>query len=70
MNIKDYLSSLAPQEREAFAERLRTSVAYLALLKGGHRRVSHENAPVYVEASGGKLTLDELRPYTQAQQVA
>lgn len=83
MNIKDYLHGLTPQEREGFAIRLRalgalgaeggelrTSIAYLALLKGGHRKPPPGNCRLYVEASNGVLTLEELRPDVFGKQVA
>lgn len=60
MNITEFLTELTPLEREAFARKVDTSVGYLSLLKGKYRRLSADNARKYIEASGGKLTFEEL----------
>jgi DNA-binding transcriptional regulator YdaS (Cro superfamily) len=70
MNIKDYLNTLTPDEREAFAVRAGTTDAYLQQLKGGHSKPSTKLCHKLVAASNGALTLEELRPDVWVQQVA
>lgn len=62
MNLKDFLRTLAPDEREAFAEAANTSVAYLYQLAGGHRDASAKMAVKIEKASQGAVTRRELRP--------
>jgi hypothetical protein len=69
MDIKTLLRTLKPAEREAFAVSADTTVAYLYLLAGGHRRASPAMAKRLVEADA-RLTLPELRPDIWTEGVA
>lgn len=62
MKLNDYLSELDVAGREAFATRAGTTTDYLQQLKGGHRQPSVYLCKRFVEASGGILKLEELRP--------
>ncbi len=61
MDMKTLLRTMAPEERKAFAERAGTSIAYLYLIAGGHRRPKPTTARKWVELES-RLTLAELRP--------
>jgi len=62
MELKNYWLGLSPEDRERFVERAGTTISYMPLLTGGHRRPSPELARKMVEASDGGLTLPVLRP--------
>lgn len=62
MNLREYVLALTPEEREEFAARAGTTVNYLPLLMGGHRKPGHELARRLTEASNGVLELSALRP--------
>lgn len=59
--MKTFLKQASPTEREALAEEVGTSVGYLYLLAGDHRRPSPALCHRLVAAQG-KLSLSELRP--------
>ncbi len=60
--LRDWLAKASTEERESLAKEARTSVAYLWQLAGGHRRASLKLAKKLQDASGGKLTIEGLRP--------
>lgn len=60
--IKEWLSSVAEDERSLVAESAGTSVAYLYQLAGGHRKASLELADRLQTATKGKLTISGVRP--------
>lgn len=63
MNIRDFLSTLTPEQREAFATRAGTKASYFPqLMMDDHRKPSVKLARRLVDASDGALTLEELRP--------
>ena len=62
MKFKDYVLSLKPNEREDYARRAGTTIKYLPLLTGGHRKAGPELARRLSEESGGVVPLSEIRP--------
>lgn len=62
MDLKQYLDTLSVVEREDFAKRCGTTVAYLAQLTGGHRLPSPKLARKFVVESGKTISLAKLRP--------
>ena len=62
MKLKDYLEGLTDPERRAFAKACGTTTNYLCQLKIKHRTPSPRLCLRLVRASGGVLTLEELRP--------
>ncbi len=62
MELKDYLTSCDKGQREDFATRCRTTVAYLYQIAGGHRKASHVLAARMADESAGEVTRHELRP--------
>lgn len=68
--MRDYLNSIGQPEREQFASAAGTSVGYLWLLAGKHRQPSPKLARKLQEASGGILTLAELRPDLWGEEAA
>lgn len=61
MDMKTYLQQATPEEREALAVAVKSSVGYFYLIGGGHRRASPSLCKRLVEAEP-KLTLPALRP--------
>jgi hypothetical protein len=61
MDMKTYLRQATPDEREALATEVKSSVGYFYLIAGGHRNPSTGLAKRLVEAEP-KLTLSGLRP--------
>lgn len=61
MDMKTYLQQATPDERDALASTVGSSVGYFYLLGGGHRRASPALCRRLVAAES-KLTLSELRP--------
>lgn len=59
--MKNYLKQAAPCDRKTLADTAGTSVAYLYLIGGGHRRAGPELCKRLVAAEP-KLSLCELRP--------
>lgn len=62
MELRDYWLAMSTEDRQAFVDRAGTTISYMPLLTGGHRRPSPELARKLVEASDGVLTLTALRP--------
>lgn len=68
MKLKDYLDTLTPEERKAFAAQCDTKIGYLSQLTcrvadGAHQRLpSPKKCRLFVAASNGKLRLEDLRP--------
>lgn len=60
MDMKNYLKQATREEREALAIAAKTSVAYLYLIGGRHRRPGTDLCRRLV-AADSKLTLQELR---------
>lgn len=61
MDMKTYLKQASAEERESLARAVESSVGYLYLLGGGHRKASSKLCQKLVAAEP-KLTLGELRP--------
>lgn len=61
MDMATYLRQAAPEEREALAEKAGTSVGYLYLIGGRHRRASARLCKA-LNAADPRLSLAELRP--------
>lgn len=61
MDMKTYLQQATPDERDALAAAVGSSVGYFYLLGGSHRRASPALCRRLVDAES-KLTLSELRP--------
>lgn len=61
MDMKTYLQQAKPDERDALAAAVGSSVGYFYLIGGGHRRASAGLCKRLVGAEP-KLTLTELRP--------
>lgn len=67
MNLKQFIKSFpstaaGKQQLEKFAAEAGTSVGYLRLIAGGHRRASADMAIAIESASGREVTREELRP--------
>jgi DNA-binding transcriptional regulator YdaS (Cro superfamily) len=62
MDMKTFLKNTSPDEREALANRLGTSVAYFWQIAGGHRKPSALLCRRLEAASGGLISAAELRP--------
>ena len=60
MDMKTYLKQASPGERTALAKAVASSVGYLYLIGGSHRRPGPELCKKLVAAEP-KLTLSELR---------
>lgn len=61
MDMKTYLKQATPEQRESLAMAVDSSVGYLYLIGGGHRRASSTLCQKLVSAEK-LLTLAELRP--------
>ncbi|MET3135287.1 hypothetical protein AAKU55_005595 [Oxalobacteraceae bacterium GrIS 1.11] len=61
MDMKTYLKQAAPEQREALAAAVASSVSYLYVIAGGHRKAGPKLCKALVVAEP-KLTLGELRP--------
>lgn len=61
MDMKTYLRQASPEERDALAAQVKSSVGYLYLIGGGHRNAGKNLCKALVVAEP-KLTLHELRP--------
>jgi hypothetical protein len=61
MDMKTYLQQASPEEREALASEVGSSVGYFYLIAGKHRNPSHGLCQRLVTAEP-KLTLSDLRP--------
>lgn len=61
MDMKTYLQQATPEEREALAVKVDSSVGYFYLIAGGHRRPGTDLCKLLV-ANEPKLTLSKLRP--------
>ncbi len=62
MDIRSYLAPLDAAQRANVAAAAGTTVAYLTQLAGGHRKASHKLARRLQEATGGAVTVHDLRP--------
>jgi hypothetical protein len=61
MDMKTYLKQASPDEREALALAVGSSVGYFYLIAGGHRKAGTDLCKALVAAEP-KLTLCGLRP--------
>lgn len=61
MDMKAYLKQAGPEEREALAKKVGSSVAYFYQIAGGHKKAGAQLCKALVEAES-RLTLAELRP--------
>lgn len=61
MDMKTYLKQASPDERQALAAKVESSVAYFYLIGGGHRNAGKDLCKA-LAAAEPKLTLHELRP--------
>lgn len=62
MDLKQYVDSLDPDARDAYARRAGTTLAYLYQLTGGHRAPSPQLAKRLHAESGNRVKLAKLRP--------
>ena len=62
MEIKKYLETLNPAEKQQFAVDCGTSIAYLSQLAHGHRMAGAKAIAAIERASGGVVTYRDLRP--------
>lgn len=62
MGFQSYWQGLKPEEKRQFARRAKTSVGYLALVSGGHRKAGPKLARRLVTASDKRLGLEDIRP--------
>ena len=60
--LKEYLSGLDKAEKESFADRAGTSLAYLYQLSTGHRKSGVGTMVNLEKASNGFLTPSDIRP--------
>ena len=70
MNIKKYMDSLNPAEKQQFAKDCGTSVAYLSQLAHGHRKAGARAIAAIEAASGSVVTHQDLRPDLYPQTAA
>lgn len=70
MNFRAFWQSLTPEQKRQLATEADTSVGYLHLVAGSHRRPGPEMAKRLVAASNGKLSLPVLRPDLWGEQGA
>jgi hypothetical protein len=61
MDMKTFLRQATPMERESLASAVGSSVGYLYLIGGGHRRPGPKLCKALASAEP-RLTLHELRP--------
>lgn len=62
MKLKKYYLALNTEDRQRFVNSVGTSVGYMNLLLCGARKPSPKLSRRLVAASGGELTLEDLRP--------
>lgn len=62
MDIKSFIEPMSADEKAAFAERAKTSVAYLSQLANGHRKAGLKTVHAIEQASNGSVTGHDLRP--------
>ncbi|MEW8178589.1 MAG: YdaS family helix-turn-helix protein [Candidatus Thiodiazotropha endolucinida] len=62
MDIKAFIEPMSADEKAAFAERAKTSVAYLSQLANGHRKAGLKTVHAIEQASNGSVTGHDLRP--------
>ena len=62
MDCRTFLKTSLPEERERVASAAGTTVAYLKQIAGGHSRPSPGLAVRLEEASGRRMTREELLP--------
>ena len=62
MDLRTYLLSLGKPGKAALATACNTSPAYLEQIAGGHRACREALAMAIDRASGGAVTVEELRP--------
>jgi len=62
MDLRDYLRTLEPEQRDRYAEACKTSFAYLQQIAGGHSTPSPKLAKRLSANSGGQVALSKLRP--------
>jgi len=62
MSFKRDWQGLKAEEKRAFARAADTTVGYLSLIAGGHRKAGPKLAERLVAASGNVLQLEDLRP--------
>ena len=62
MNIKSFLDSIPPDEREAFAVRCGTSIGHLRNISYGYRSCAESLAINIERETHGAVRVEELRP--------
>lgn len=62
MKPSEYLKPMSQQERAVFAKGIGTTLGYLNLIRGEHRRLGPSLAKKFVFAAEGKVSLQEARP--------
>jgi DNA-binding transcriptional regulator YdaS (Cro superfamily) len=62
MDIKSYIEPMTADEKLEFADKAKTSVAYISQLIHGHRKAGLKTAHAIELASGGAVTRFDLRP--------
>lgn len=62
MNMKQFLHSVTPEEREKLALAVDSTVDYFWQIAGGHRKPGARICRLLEEHSGGKLKASVLRP--------
>lgn len=58
----EYLKPMSQRERADFAKKIGTTLGYLNLVRGGHRRLGPNLARRFVSAADGQVSLLEARP--------
>lgn len=59
--MKTFLQQSTPEQREALAQEVKSSVAYFYQIAGGHKQPSTKLSRAIAEADP-RITLSELRP--------
>lgn len=62
MNLREFLCSMRPAKRKAFAEKCGTTVNYLAQLQYGCKRPGPAMARALHESSDHQVPLESMRP--------
>ncbi len=62
MKLSDYIRKLTPYQRYQYAEKAETTVGTLYQIAGGHKKAGGMFAKRLAAASGGFVSVQELRP--------
>lgn len=61
MKLLEFINGLPPDARDDFARRCGTSIGYMRLIGGGHRKCGEALAIIIDRESSGIVSMEELR---------